>query len=177
VDGGSGYLSQSEYATHFGVDPQGHYSISVSFPSKPNARVVVDATVSAILADVRPTQLREGTITVMRDGRVFAGDWLHGLQTRVPERSVLSAPRPNPSHGAVTLSMRLPHAGHASLSLLDVSGRIVRRIDVGELSAGENQVVWDRLDERRHQVPRGVYLCHLVVNGVHQDVQRLVVMQ
>src|SRR5439155_9065654 len=75
VDSGSGYLTQSEYAVHFGVDPAGTYALSVSFPSGGGNRVVVDATQAAWLGAIVPGTLPSQTIMVFRDGRVHLGEW------------------------------------------------------------------------------------------------------
>jgi hypothetical protein len=67
VDGGSGYLSQSQYDAHFGVDGEGAYAIEVVFPSG-DTRFVVDASVNPRLGWIRPHELFDKTITVYRDG-------------------------------------------------------------------------------------------------------------
>jgi hypothetical protein len=69
VDGGSGYLSQSQYATHFGVAAQGVHSVEVVFPSG-DVPVVLDAAVNPALGSITPADLSSKTISVFRDGWV-----------------------------------------------------------------------------------------------------------
>ena len=52
----------------------------------------------------------------------------------------LLTPRPNPVVRDLWLSLSLPSAAHATLSLVDVAGRVVRSRDVGALGAGEHRV-------------------------------------
>ena len=75
VDGGSGYLTQSEYVAHFGVAPGGTYALEVSYPSASGARVVVDATQAPWLGSLVPGTLGGQTITVFRDGRAQSAEW------------------------------------------------------------------------------------------------------
>jgi hypothetical protein len=70
VDGGSGYLSQSQYDTHFGVAAGGVYSLEVLFPSA-DSPVSVDPSDNPVLGAIRPCALSDKKITVFRDGRVL----------------------------------------------------------------------------------------------------------
>src|SRR6185503_7337868 len=67
-------------------------------------------------------------------------------------------PAPNPTRdGGLTVAFTLPDGAHASLEVLDVSGRRVARRSVGELGAGRH-----RLDLARGEpVPPGIYLIRL----------------
>ncbi|TMQ71520.1 MAG: hypothetical protein E6K81_09890, partial [Candidatus Eisenbacteria bacterium] len=75
VDGGSGYLTQSEYAVHFGVDPAGTYALSVSFPGAGAQHVVVDQAQVPWLGSLVPGSLASHTLTVFKDGRATLGEW------------------------------------------------------------------------------------------------------
>src|SRR5262249_45301624 len=50
VDGGSGYLTQSEYPLHFAGLGHAHYSLEVRYPG-PDGGTVVDGNVNAMLAE------------------------------------------------------------------------------------------------------------------------------
>src|SRR6185295_10240912 len=50
---------------------------------------------------------------------------------------------PNPARGLTSFSYGLPTAGHARLSLIDVTGRLVRTVIDRDLPAGRGQVAWD----------------------------------
>ncbi|MBY0279289.1 CRTAC1 family protein [Candidatus Binatia bacterium] len=69
VDGGSGYLSQSEYNAHFGVAPDGVHALEVVFPSG-DVRTAVNSAVNPGLGSIVPRDLVDKTVVVERDGWV-----------------------------------------------------------------------------------------------------------
>ena len=172
VGGGSSYLTQSDYAAHFGVDPDGRYAVSVSFPSRPGDRVIEDENSNPALGDIRPDSLPGGFLYVLRDPRVVAA----GDRSRVGGGAQLVLPHPNPARDAVELRFLLPSNGTVRLRIFDVTGRAVGRLDLGELSAGPHAEVWRWLDPPGRSVRPGIYLVHLVVNGATVDVKRIVVL-
>lgn len=70
----------------------------------------------------------------------------------------MSAPWPNPSRSTVSLTMRLPHAGHAAVEVFDAAGRRVRTLASGPRTAGESAIGWDLHDECGNRVAAGVYV-------------------
>ncbi|MEW6753764.1 MAG: FlgD immunoglobulin-like domain containing protein [Candidatus Latescibacterota bacterium] len=75
----------------------------------------------------------------------------------------LLAPYPNPFNGSVRLPFRLLRSAAAVVSIHDVTGRLVRRIDLGRLPvgrylAGEQAARWDGRDQAGRRVASGVYL-------------------
>ena len=73
----------------------------------------------------------------------------------------LQAAAPNPSPGPFSFRFALPRATRGSLAICDPSGRRVRELLSGPLSAGEHTVTWDGRDERRGVAPNGVYFYRL----------------
>jgi hypothetical protein len=169
VDGGSGYLTQSEYTVHFGTDPTATYAIEVSFPSHPNARVIVDSTNVAWLGHVVPLSLGGRTITVRRNGTAILSTPSSPLDATLPDETpafpTLHPPMPNPARGATTLSFRLPAVTAVTLTIHDVTGRRVRSAVLGTLAAGERQWTWDGRDDNGRSVPSGVYLTRMMIGG------------
>ncbi len=53
-----------------------------------------------------------------------------------------------------------------TLTIYDVSGRLIRRLVNGTYPAGVHQVVWDARDESGAPVASGVYLYRLNVRGL-----------
>jgi hypothetical protein len=67
--------------------------------------------------------------------------------------------RPNPSGAGFVLGYYAAAERGVQLEVLDVSGRVVRRI----LATGvEGEVLWDGLDDRGKEVSPGVYFARLV---------------
>jgi hypothetical protein len=83
-----------------------------------------------------------------------------------PAVAALMPAWPNPARPGTHLRFALPaaSAGSAALSLLDASGRRVRRF-AGPFSAGVNEVAWDGRDERGRAVRSGLYFYCLDVAG------------
>ncbi|NOT33457.1 MAG: T9SS type A sorting domain-containing protein [Candidatus Eisenbacteria bacterium] len=85
-----------------------------------------------------------------------------GVEPRSPVASglALSATSPNPLRGTGSVRFRLPAAGEVDLALVDVAGRIVRRVDHGFRRAGEHVVAIEGSG-----LERGVYFLQLRWNG------------
>jgi flagellar hook assembly protein FlgD len=70
---------------------------------------------------------------------------------------------PNPFNPTTTIRFDLAHAGHVSLRIYDVSGRLVRRLIEAKLeAAGGLEAKWNGLDETGNRVASGVYFYRLV---------------
>jgi len=81
----------------------------------------------------------------------------------------LSTPAPNPSTGTSTLRFGVPNGSAVSLEIFDCSGRLVRTLVDGELSAGTHQ-------EEVSGLQPGLYLCRLKA-GSQVDTRTLVVIR
>jgi hypothetical protein len=66
-------------------------------------------------------------------------------------------PMPNPTVGACTFDVLLPEGSDVDVTILDVSGRVVRSLAPGTLPAGRQQVAWDGRDRSGAAVPAGLY--------------------
>ena len=82
-----------------------------------------------------------------------------------PQRPAAAPPlltvAPNPFNPRTRIRFAVPRSGPVTLSLLDLRGRLVRRLATGPLAAGEHTRVWDGTDGRGRPVSAGVYLLHL----------------
>jgi hypothetical protein len=73
----------------------------------------------------------------------------------------LSAAAPNPFAAQTAIGFSVPSAGHVSLQVFDMSGRLVSTVHDGELAAGTHQMVWDGTTGSGQKVSEGVYLYRL----------------
>lgn len=73
----------------------------------------------------------------------------------------LGAAIPNPISTGASLGFTTTVGGHVSLQVFDLSGRIVRTLQQGDLPAGTHSVLWDGADSRGTMVPGGVYFYRL----------------
>ncbi|MBM3317204.1 MAG: right-handed parallel beta-helix repeat-containing protein, partial [Candidatus Eisenbacteria bacterium] len=67
----------------------------------------------------------------------------------------------NPGAGRVSLWLDLPGSGPATLTVLDVGGRIVRRLAGGDWLAGRHALTWDGRDDAGRPVGPGLYFLRL----------------
>jgi hypothetical protein len=79
-------------------------------------------------------------------------------------RLALSA-APNPSRGALRLTIGADRAGVQRLIVRDVQGRRVRRLTEGWSTAGARIVPWDGRNDAGGRLPAGIYLVTLEVAG------------
>lgn len=75
---------------------------------------------------------------------------------------------PNPSRGdqPVVIPVVLEVAGRARVDLVDAGGHLVRRLDLGQLGAGYQEVAWDGRNESGRVVAPGAYRGWLVAGDV-----------
>lgn len=68
---------------------------------------------------------------------------------------------PNPFRGSTTLRYLLPSRTLVTLTIHDVSGRLIREISPGSQNAGAHELRWDGLDSHGHAVAAGIYLARV----------------
>ena len=86
----------------------------------------------------------------------------------MPEPSVALAWKsaaPDPSRGAVRLTLALPRAAPARVRVYNAAGRAVRLLYDGSLPAGPSVLVWDGRGDDGSVVPTGVYWVAADVGG------------
>jgi hypothetical protein len=180
VDGGSGYLGQNEYTVHFGVASPARYALEVVYPSPAGTRVVVDSLVNPLLGPIATGDLANLSLTVYRDGRVEqAAQRVAGVTAPYGGHSVhlLGLPSPMPARRSVSFPIEMERAGRVELSIHDLRGRLLRRLDPGPLPAGPHDIAWDLTDTNGGKVATGVYFCRLLVDGRSAGVRRLLVLR
>jgi photosystem II stability/assembly factor-like uncharacterized protein len=87
----------------------------------------------------------------------------HGL---APARLALSAPRPNPSHGATHLSLEVSSASDIQIDIYDALGRRVRVIANGAFEPGRHDLEWDGRDASGRPTTPGMYFVRARAGGV-----------
>ncbi len=80
-------------------------------------------------------------------------------------RTTLAQNQPNPFNPATTIRFTVPGEGPVELAILDVHGRVVRRLVDGALAPGEHAIAWDGRDARGREAPSGVYAYRLAAGG------------
>ena len=94
----------------------------------------------------------------------------------VSQAPVLHTAHPNPFNPQTVLEYTLPSAQQVDLAIYDVSGRLVRRLELGVRSAGPHSVTWLGDDEQGRRQSSGLYFARFVAGEVDQT-QRLVLVK
>jgi hypothetical protein len=82
-----------------------------------------------------------------------------------PGERVRLAVAPLPANAEVAFSFHAGSAGRASLTVFDLQGRALRRLENPADEAGIHRLRWDLRDEDGRRVRSGVYLARLDLNG------------
>jgi hypothetical protein len=87
-----------------------------------------------------------------------------------PGMSVLLQCYPNPFNPEVWLPFVSSESGQASVSIYDISGRIVRYLDLGHVEPGlyiskPRAPMWDGRDNHGNSMPSGVYFYSVAIDG------------
>jgi 1,4-alpha-glucan branching enzyme len=80
---------------------------------------------------------------------------------------------PNPSSGEFTIELQSPSPATASVSILDLSGRIIRQLKTDLSPEGIQSVRWDGRSGNGSDVPRGMYLV-LARIGSRQETAKII---
>jgi hypothetical protein len=95
-----------------------------------------------------------------RDG---SSTWFGPVTLDAATRSVspVLANRPNPFQGSTEFLFRTETEGNVVLSVFDLAGREVARVQDGAMGAGEHRIGWEARDVRGLRLRAGVYLYRL----------------
>lgn len=72
---------------------------------------------------------------------------------------------PNPFTASATISVSAPKAAPARISIYNLKGQRLQDLPEITLSAGENQISWQAVDDTGARLPSGIYLIKIVSEG------------
>jgi hypothetical protein len=152
-----------------------HFSSNngVDFPTTlaagtPNdgSETVLLPNVSALLARIRVEAADHVFFDIGNSFRVTPGTGVEETPAVAAAPGlVLTANRPNPFHPATEIAFALPVAGAVTLTVYDLTGRVVRTLVDSFQPAGPQATSWDGKDERGMPVASGIYLYELAAGG------------
>lgn len=91
---------------------------------------------------------------------------------------VLEAPSPNPFNPQTTLRFHLPAGSRsAELTVHDLSGRVVKRLEAYAGREGWHEATWTGKDDAGQRVPSGVYFARLLTDKGASNVQKLMLIK
>lgn len=94
--------------------------------------------------------------------------WLESLMTDLPEVSLPNLEIrsfPNPFSEQLTIEFLLQESSSVTLFIYDFSGKLVSKVYKGQLSAGNQQLVWSGSDVSGNKVKSGMYYYSMLING------------
>ena len=115
--------------------------------------------------------MNELIVTSFDGGTAVAADTINftvtqtGITLEPSSRLVLCA-SPNPFYSTALISFELSELGWTSVTVYDLSGRIVRTLENSELGTGQHSIVWDGRRQNGESVSAGLYLCRIQSGGV-----------
>lgn len=97
----------------------------------------------------------------------------NGTVTAVPTEVNAEAPsvlraEPNPFHRDTEVWFALPKAEPVRAGVYDVSGRLVRDLHEGLMSAGEHELTWSGENTEGQEAARGIYFLRVDADRLHQ---------
>ena len=148
------------------------FKTSVDIAAASTATVLAPWVVAApdshtIRVEVSPFVLDESNFANNAASRAVVLGAVLGVEPSAPATHPIqfAPPRPNPARGGVVFEFELPRIASASLRIFDVFGREVMEWRWASLSPGSHQVSWDGGGASGVQMPAGLYLCRLQVEG------------
>ena len=142
----------------FGPNEEGEISVTVEYPNgyNPGARYTI-----LLEADTDGDGVME-PVCGTRIASVYDPDDV----TAVPgephfEDAVRLQASPNPFHGGSSIGFSLARPDEVWLGVYDISGRLVKNLTHGRLSAGTHRIEWDGRDSRGNQTAGGIYFVKL----------------
>ncbi len=71
---------------------------------------------------------------------------------------------PNPFSYETKINFELYNGGYTRLVIMEISGKIVKQFDMGEIEKGKYSVTWEGKDESGRKLPSGTYYYRLIVD-------------
>jgi len=97
---------------------------------------------------------------------------------------------PNPFSTSTTISFNIHRrdaknallnikdlTGQAEIKIYNVKGQLIKQLKIKNLKFNINEVVWDGKDEKRNQVPNGIYFYQLKLNNEIIKIKKMVLMR
>jgi hypothetical protein len=97
------------------------------------------------------------------------------VDERLPAITMLGAPAPNPVRTTLHYSVFLADPSHVRVSVLDVSGRLLRMLVDQTLPPGRHEFSWNRGSQAGGRLGSGVYYLRLQAGGLQQSRKFVVV--
>jgi hypothetical protein len=99
-----------------------------------------------------------------------------GETSELPQSFALRQNFPNPFNAQTEISFDLPHDSDVSLSIYDISGRLIASRQYHAMNAGSHTITWDAGNIGGKEIPSGIYLYKLRA-GDKTDTKKMVLLK
>ena len=112
-------------------------------------------------------------VTSFDEGAAVAADTINftvtqtGITLESSSRLALCA-SPNPFYSVASISFELSESRWTSVTVYDLSGRIVRTLENSEFETGQHSIIWDGRRKNGEPVSAGLYLCRIQSGGISE---------
>ncbi|MBN2416353.1 M6 family metalloprotease domain-containing protein [bacterium] len=121
-----------------------------------------------------------GIMSYRDDNRLFAYD-ISGAITHIADNEPVPAVNryslfpnyPNPFNPATNITFSIPAASRVRLNIYNVKGQEICRLLNDDMSAGVHTVAWDGRNGQGIQVPSGVYLYKMEIEGKISQIRKM----
>jgi hypothetical protein len=128
------------------------------------------------LLEIRTTDAAGNTGRRLRMARV-TGPATHAGDDRMPKsKTGLRGSFPNPFNPSTTIEFTLAYRTNVSLTIFDVSGRLVKRLLLNDArEAGVHRIEWNGLNDNGRLLASGVYFCKLETKSTSDEIKIILV--
>ena len=103
------------------------------------------------------------------------------MPERLPTTTQLLANYPNPFNPETWIPFQLSQDAEVRLTIYDVAGKIVRKMELGHLTAGsysqtEKEIYWDGKTEKGENVSSGTYF-YQIQAGSYTETRKMVILK
>ena len=123
----------------------------------------------ASFADFSESTFRGGAISVLSISSLVSAE-------SIPSTFALDQNYPNPFNPETTIRYHLPEQATVTLTVYNLEGQLIRKLESGQRNAGTYEVIWDSRDDNGRQVASGVYFYRLQA-GEFIAVKKLILMK
>jgi hypothetical protein len=117
-------------------------------------------------SDFTSSRLLPSGVEEQPTGNPWVGSRMNGIE--------LAQSRPNPVLSGTELAFEMENPAQTSLRIYDLTGKMVRTVLQGNLSAGRHTARWDARDASGNPVSSGVYYYRLEAGGLTATKQLVV---
>ncbi len=79
------------------------------------------------------------------------------IVAEVPTAFAIEGIYPNPFNSRTQIDLMIPERQRAQVDIYDLLGRLIRRVETGEIGAGRYRISWDGRNDRNEPVGSGIY--------------------